>query len=124
MSHYVYSTLATDMDYGTWFKVGDMPTRDKSVIIYGGAHVSKVWDKPKYFETVNGVVTPVTDDDLSVLEQDPIFRLHRDNGFIKVEKKKIDVDKAVSTMSFKDISAPRDDESLSKVTGAKVRKDD
>lgn len=51
-------------------------------------------------------MTSVTDEDLELLEQNPVFALHKANGFITVEAKEIPVEKVVSDMEARDEAAP------------------
>lgn len=103
--HYVYSTLTCDNIYTGYSKPADrnaLPLPIKQVTIRGGSNVAN-----KHFVTPKGVVTQVNDEDLEFLESNPGFKQHKENGFIKVEKKEVDVEKVVKNMREKDLSAPK-----------------
>jgi hypothetical protein len=102
MKLYVYSTLAADVNYTHYAKGGgDLPIADRSVIIKGGAGVAN--DR---LVTPHGVATEIEAEDLVFLEQNEIFRLHRKNGFIKVEEKSFDVEAVTGDMNAADPSRP------------------
>lgn len=107
---YVYSTLTASVNYTT--DAGD-------VLIAGGANVPN-----KYMLTSAGVVTSVTTEQLSALKKLPLFQLHHENGFIRWESKKHDVEKVVVDMERADASAPdteADAAAFEKKTGTKTR---
>ena len=90
---YVYSTLTASVSY--------MIGEDQFVLIAGGANVPD-----KYMLTSAGVVTPVTTAQLDGLKALPLFQLHHQNGFIRWESKRHDVEKVVVDMERADASAP------------------
>lgn len=99
---YVYSTLTAPVQYPAYVKGGgDMPTAETAVTIFGGANCPD-----KYMRTPAGVVTPVTAEELEILRQSPVFQLHEKNGFVRVEKKKMDPEKIAADMNTRDQSAP------------------
>lgn len=98
---YVYSSLTSPNEYVEWIKQGDQTTIAKSVRIEGGSGVMN-----KNFLTPLGIVTEVSDADLEFLMKNDHFKFHMENGFIKVDKKKMDTEKAVSDMNLQDGSAP------------------
>lgn len=107
--NYVYSTLATNMGYTHYEPGADkgaLPREIKTIHIKGGASVaqksgsSDVW-------TPLGFATQISDDDLGLLEQNEVFALHKKNGYIKVEKKNKEVEKAVADMNRVDNSSPK-----------------
>ena len=107
---YVYSTLTAGVNYGT--EAG-------AVHIAGGANVPN-----KYMLTSAGVVTSVTADQLEALKRNRVFMLHHNNGFIRWEAKKHDVEKVVVDMERADASAPdteADAAEFEKKTGTKTR---
>jgi len=103
MSRYIYSTLTASQKYPLWDteKPNDMPRMKGYVLIRGGANLAN-----KHFITPKGVVTKVTDDEFTILEQSPAFNRHVKRGFLKVEKKNIDIEKITSGMEGHDDSAP------------------
>jgi hypothetical protein len=101
---YIASTLTTDVlytEYHTAGKDGGSNTPARSVLIKGGANVTR-----KNLETPDGVITTVSDDDLELLKGNEIFQLHEKNGFIKVLKSSTTGSKAAKDMTKKDESAP------------------
>lgn len=110
MTYYVYSTLAADTEYGTYVTAPNgEKVRDQRVVISGGAGVSRAWDvrNKNNFVTLKGVLTIITDEQYEALNQDPVFELHKKNGYIRAEKKEIKVDTAITSMQLRDVSAPR-----------------
>lgn len=99
---YIYSTLAADTGYATYSKGGaDLPVMEHVIYVKGKAGVAD-----HHFITPRGVVTSVTDEELAQLEQNPVFKLHKENGYITVESKQHDVEKVVADMKGRDVSAP------------------
>ena len=71
----------------------------------------------KLLATPNGVVTKVTDEELELLEQHPLFKIHKQNGFVRVSKTnpQEDVMKVdTKDMQNKDASAQRVDSDYTK----------
>ncbi|EAO0065952.1 hypothetical protein GPN87_003083 [Salmonella enterica] len=102
MDYYIYSTLTGSQAYQVYRQGGaDLPLVDKTILVAGGANVAN-----KHFITPRGVVTSVTDEELELLEKNPVFALHKANGFITVEAKEVSVEKVVSDMEARDESAP------------------
>ena len=101
---YVFSTITADVAY-----TGYKPMREgqqvnvveHSVLIKGGANVAD-----GNFVTPEGVVTEISEEDLAHCMANPVFKLHMENGFIKVDKKDQKIEKAVSDMVKRDESAP------------------
>jgi hypothetical protein len=72
-----------------------------AVLIKGGHGVSN-----KHFVTPQGVMTKVSDDDMSILLKNDAFKRHCEKGFMHYEKKYINPEKAAKNMENKDGSAP------------------
>lgn len=101
-AYYVYSTLASAMDYTTYQPGGgDLPQVDAVVRIEGGANIPD-----KFLRTPLGVCTPVTEAELEALKQNHVFQLHEKNGFITVRDKEVDPEVAAADMEGRDKSAP------------------
>jgi hypothetical protein len=100
---YVYSKMSASVVYNDFVPGGaDLPVVAKSVTIKGGAGIAN-----KNLITPLGVVTEIDDADLEMLNRNGIFKLHKENGFITVEKRNVDVEKVVANMGEKaDPSAP------------------
>jgi hypothetical protein len=92
--YYVYSTLSNDNRYG-------------EVLISGKANVAN-----KNLITPLGVMTRITSAQLEECDSFPVFQLHKENGFITVEKYKEDPDLVASDMTGRDNSAPETPETL------------
>lgn len=102
MTAFVFSTLSTDMSYTFYVKGGgDIPIKERSVNIKGGANVAN--DR---IITPLGVMTEIEDEEAALLKDHPVFKMHEANGFVVVETRKADPDKAAKNMSKKDKSAP------------------
>lgn len=95
---YILSTMSTGVDYSLYEKTpSGLTVVKKTVSINGGANVMD-----KHFITPLGVVTKVSDEDLELLEANPVFKQHKADGFIKIQKN----DKVeTSQMEKKDASA-------------------
>lgn len=99
---YVYSTLSCDTKYTNYRQGGgDLKVATGGVLIRGGANMAS-----HHLVTPKGVCTPVTEAQLQILDNDPIFERHKQNGFIKIERKEIKLADAVSDMVGRDESAP------------------
>lgn len=95
---YVYSTLAADQEYTTYVKGGaDLPLAAHTTFIKGGAGVAN--DR---LMTPHGVVTEITPEDAAALAQNPVFNLHAENGFVKIEGRKMDPEAAAGDMNAND----------------------
>ncbi len=99
---YIFSTLANDQNYTNWVKGGgDIPVKGQSVLIKGGTGVAN--DR---LITPLGVATEITEEELSILDLNPVFVKHRQDGFITVRNKKAEAEKVASDMNLMDKSAP------------------
>lgn len=110
MSNHIYSTLTCDQRYTGYAKGGaDLPVVAWEVLIKGGSNVAD-----KRLITPIGVRTEVTDEQLAQLLENPVFKLHVNNGFITVEDVKEDPEKVAADMATKDDSAPLTPEDIAK----------
>lgn len=107
MPLYIYSTLSNDQNYAT---------QDGVVFIAGQANIMT-----RRMYTPRGRVTEITDEQYAQLKENPVFRLHKENGFITVEHHKGDPEKVATNMEASDQSAPDTPESL-EAEGKKVPK--
>ena len=100
---FIYSTLSNSQLYTIYQNQDDnrLPKKVKTIHVEGGANI-----RLKSLETPFGVVTEVSDEDLEHLEKNGVFQIHKKNGHIKVDKKKNEIEKAVSDMTRIDASAP------------------
>lgn len=109
---HIASTLTADVDYAVYAKRSDPSgphTVLKKIRIKGGANVAN--RKHLLADSVltpRGVVTPISDEDLAILEQDEVFQTHKRNGFVEVIKSASapSGDKAAKNLEPKDPSAP------------------
>lgn len=104
---YITSTLSNSVNYAIYGKTaGGLPVIKKEIIIEGGSNVIN-----KLYATPHGVVTQISDEDLELLEAHPLFRRHKEAGFMKVSKsEKLDI----SSMEEKDTSAQLVDKDFTK----------
>lgn len=111
---YITSTMSASVSYAIYGKTaGGLPVVEKEITIDGGANVMN----KKLLATPNGVVTKVTDEELELLEQHPLFKIHKQNGFVRVSKTnpQEDVMKVdTKDMQDKDASAQRVDSDYTK----------
>lgn len=99
---YVFSTLTCDQRYVEYTKgPNDQPIEGASVLINGGTGVAN-----KRLITPLGVCTEINEAQLEKLEQNEVFKLHCENGFITVRTKKADAEKVASDMKLNDLSSP------------------
>lgn len=103
---YVYSTLTCDNAYNFFDKnvspEAVVPVIERTIHIRGGANVAN-----KNLVTPEGVVTEVTDEEMSALEENYHFKEHVKHGFITFSKREVKPEKAVQDMTKKDASAPK-----------------
>lgn len=111
---YITSTMSASVNYAIYGKTeGGLPVVKKEIVISGGANVMN----KKLLVTPNGVVTKVTDDELAMLKEHPLFKLHEKNGYVRVsnENPQEDVMKVdTKDMQGKDASAQRVDSDYTK----------
>lgn len=119
---YVYSTLASDVNYTNYEKGGgDLPVELPAVHVKGGAGVAN--DR---LITPRGVVTEVTEEQVQYLRENTVFQLHEANGFVQISDAKVDGDVAAADMTGRDNSAPivpealREDELPASVGGVET----
>lgn len=100
--YYVYSTLTNDQAY-TPYKAGggDLPIALPAILIKGGANVPD-----GRLVTPQGVVTSVTADELATLEENHVFKIHKENGFITVSESEKDANRVAETMTSRSQDAP------------------
>jgi hypothetical protein len=101
---HVFSTLANPQKFVTYIppaEVGMLPIVDKEVLIRGGAGIAS-----KHLLTPNGVHTAITQEEYDAIKDDYIFKAHVKNGYLRIESKEYDIDRMVSDMNPRDVSAP------------------
>lgn len=103
-THYIFSTLTAGQVYTKTVSPeggNDLPKTVAEVYVAGGSNIAD-----KYLRTPIGVMTPVTDEELTVLQENPVFKLHVENGFITIKDKAYDAEKVATDMKTRDQSAP------------------
>lgn len=99
---HVFSTLATDQRYVNYDHNPQgvaQPTSD--ILIKGGAGVAN--DR---LITPDGVATEIPVELVAALEANPVFQIHKKNGYITVRDRKADADKVATDMNGRDPSKP------------------
>ncbi len=98
---YVFSTLSAPVAYEGYVAGGGaLPKVHKSVTINGEAGIAN-----KFLHTPRGVATAITEEDGAFLEEQAIFRLHKENGFVMIDYEG-DADSVALDMTGRDASAP------------------
>ncbi len=100
MSHYIYSTIGTDMAYTIYAenRNTDIAIAEKVVYIKGGAGVAEA----RNLVTPRGVMTEVTTEELEALQKCFLFNMHLEGGYLSIDSKKVDPDKKANDMNEKD----------------------
>lgn len=102
-THYVYSNLANDNAYATYMRGGDgEPLETHRIVIAGKAGLAD-----KTLVTALGAVTPVSEEELAVLQQNSEFLAHQKRGHIRVTTINTPIEKVVADMGPRDPSAPK-----------------
>lgn len=79
---YILSTMGCGVNYAIYGKTaGGLPVVKREIVVNGGAGVIN-----KALITPQGVVTKVSDEELELLESNPLFRMHKAGGYVKVQK--------------------------------------
>ena len=87
---FIVSKASQDIEYVGWSKgKNGLNKKEKSVVIKGGANVLN----KKTMETVNGVITEVSADDVKFLESLSTFRRQVEAGWMKVGKSRVEAEK-------------------------------
>lgn len=105
---YIYATLSSDQNYSVYEEQkktagGVLAPRALigSVKINGKANIAN-----KVLVTPRGAVTEVSDEELKLLRQCECFERHEEGGYVSVESRKTDPNKAAKNLTAKDKSAP------------------
>jgi hypothetical protein len=130
---HIYSTLSSGMKYCQYAKGGaDLPVVEKQVYIKGGTGIRAEHNgKDMGITTPVGIVTEIAEEELAILEANPVFKIHKENGFIVVvnEPKKTlekasapsQMEKVTENMSKKDKSAQKVPEDFMSKEGPKFK---
>lgn len=104
MSKYIYSTMSADNDVVLYAENAEKKQVAKGrVTIFGKANVAN----KRTLITPKGVLTTLEDKEYELIKDNPHFKKWIEKGFITVETKKVDADKAAENMSKKDKSAQK-----------------
>jgi hypothetical protein len=106
---HVYSTLANNQKFAIYdvvtpdriAEMGRLPTLLREVVVRGGAGVAT-----KNLVTPLGVYTPLSQEDYDAIKDQHTFKLFIERGFITVDNKQVEVERAVANMTLKDPGAP------------------
>jgi hypothetical protein len=102
---YVISKMAANTEYTVYKRVQDgkevrnIPQR--GIVVKGGQGVA---DRRTLLVPTNGVVTEITDEEAEILKQNTVFKMHEENGYVKIVYSK-DTDSAANEMQKEDDSA-------------------
>lgn len=100
---HVYSTLSCDQNYAFYGRGGgDMPVKSHYIHIKGGTGIAN----DRIVTPLGAVVTEITDEEAEQLRSHPVFQRHEKNGFIRIDDKKVDGERAAASMETADGSAP------------------
>ena len=113
-SNYVYSTLTNDQVYTGYHPTSadQIPMKSRTVVIKGGANIRK---EEGTIITPLGSANEVSDDDLAFLKAHPAFQVHLKNGHLKIDAKKVEIEKVVADMERSDKSAPLNDVTMNAI---------
>lgn len=103
---YIFSTLTNDQDYTIW-----KTSKEKNIMnkVLKTIHVKGGHGRidSKTLITPLGAVTEVSKADLTELKKLHVFKVHMENGFIRISESKEDPEKVASDMAGRDGSAQK-----------------
>ena len=83
MSNFVISTMTSEVDYCIYIALPGNVVKVKHMIrVNGGANMTD----PKSLAVPGGSATAVSDEELAELEKHPLFKFHREQGYLRVIK--------------------------------------
>lgn len=83
MSNFVISTMTSAVNYCIYIPLPGNAVKVKHMIrVNGGANMTH----PKSLAVPGGSATAVSDEELAELEKHPLFKFHREQGYLKVIK--------------------------------------
>ncbi len=108
---HVYSTLSANMNYNVYYtptvpKGQEARRIEKTIAIKGGSGVAPLGKNGRGGETLFGILTTISEEELELLEKDEVFQTHVNNGFISVSRKKLDPEVVIADMELRDDSSP------------------
>lgn len=103
--HYVYSTLAAAVRYQlTKPGPNDLPMVVGEVLVQGGAGVVPAKGEPGENPAPAGVATPITEAQKALLEANPVFQIHAQNGYVLITTDAPDPERMAADMNTGDKS--------------------
>lgn len=102
---YLHSTLANNQKYAV--EGYNQDGTKKSIFVAGKAGIPN-----QHMLILPAAITEVTEEELNLLKRNHVFDLHVKNGFITIEGKKLDAEKAASSMNKSDKSKPKTEAEL------------
>lgn len=105
---HIASTLSAPVTYVEYEYTPDKrPVRKRGITIKGGAGVaSRPHALANGLLTPDGIVTPVTEEELAFLKTDEVFQRHIKGGFLKILNSNVSGNKAAKDMNARDPSRP------------------
>lgn len=84
--YHIYSTMANSTEYLDYSRHNPQGVNvvQRSILIKGGTGINR-----QHFQTPMGVHTAISDADYEWLKNDPHFKEHEKNGYIKVRKAEV-----------------------------------
>lgn len=99
---YILSKLSSDVNYAVYKDVpGGKKEVAKIINVKGKASVTD----PRTLLMPNGVATKVTDEELKLLEANPIFKRHKANGHVSISKTESKHEATEAAEEAKDLQA-------------------
>lgn len=112
MTIIVNCTCQKDQKYATYGRDADgKPVEVGHVIIKGASSLLEL----PYGTRPLAAQTPIDDKQLEMLMANPVFKAHRDNGFIDITDKKLKADELAEGLELKDKAAPLTEEDIKEV---------
>lgn len=111
MKH-VISTLAANTKYVGWVHQAGINSIERVVEVRGGAGVALQSAGQINAGTPGGLRTEISDDDAAWLSKHAHFQEHLKRGFVRIEDKPVDPEKAAQSMAEDDGSRPKTNEDV------------
>ena len=103
---YVISTLSSAQDYVFYDSRQDgattINTEKKRIHVEGGQGVV---NRRTLIAPDNGVITEITDAEADMLKEHPVFKIHQENGFVRIANMKMVAQNAIKHLEKEDDSA-------------------
>jgi hypothetical protein len=103
--NYIYSTCPQDFAFAVYQQLADGSSHaTRHILVKGGGSIPI--QAGSGFHTPLGVVTEVSDEDLADLKKDWSFNHYVNQGFMRIDSKKVDVEKVAGDMNIDLPSTP------------------